>query len=306
MRASRASRPVGRSSASGASPGLGSVGTAGRLWSSASACWCWRCCNCARQAVCSASICAVTSGCAGAVRSSKGMVASARSDSRKWAPVGLPSMCSTIMRVASSAQASSTGRVSERVRVRSSSSGSSHSVGGAPWASDSPLFFGARSRANARRIDWTVWPRAMVSRAASVWGVAWRARSSAMDQPMEPDSRAVVKCGSDWRRRVRVRVSAAQRPPRLQRSREYAPKVEKPRSWMPSASRWRAWPIRRRRRPAPRDRRWSSASSWVTSGGGGAGELGEWPGIGARKGVGECEGELRMITDVYSLDAERL
>ena len=33
---------------------------------------------------------------------------------------------------------------------------------------------------------------------------------------------------------------------------------------------------------------------------------GEWPGIGATLGVGKCEGELRMIIRVYSLDTERL
>jgi hypothetical protein len=70
-----------------------------------------------------------------------------------------------------------------------------------------------------------------------------------MLQPMEPASRAAAKCGSDCRRRARVRVSAAQRPPRLQRSSAYACKVENPSSWMPSPRRWRAWPIRRRRRP---------------------------------------------------------
>jgi len=37
---------------------------------------------------------------------------------------------------------------------------------------------------------------------------------------MDPDSRALVRCGKDSRRRARVRLSAAQRAPRLQRSRE--------------------------------------------------------------------------------------
>ena len=50
-----------------------------------------------------------------------------------------------------------------------------------------------------------------------------------MLQPMNPDSRALVRCGKDSRRRARVRLSAAQRAPRLQRSSAYAPKVEKPR-----------------------------------------------------------------------------
>ena len=199
-------------------------------------------------------------------------------------------MCSTIIRVASSAHASSTGSVSESVRARLSSSAGS----GEPWG------------LNAMRMAWTVLPRATWRRAASVCGVAWRARSSAMLQPMEPASRAVVKCGSDWRRRARVRVSAAQRPPRLQRSRAYAPRVEKPRSWMPSARRWRAWPIRRRRRPAPRERRWSSVSSWVISGGGGAGRgRASWTcSEGGEAGIGALE--LRMITGGYSLDTEHL
>lgn len=41
----------------------------------------------------------------------------------------------------------------------------------------------------------------------------------------------------------------------------------------------------------------SSVSRWVRP----------WSaGVGAREGVGECEGELRMIIGVYSLDTERL
>jgi hypothetical protein len=100
-------------------------------------------------------------------------------------------------------------------------------------------------------------------RARSVCGVACRASRSAMLQPMDPASRALVNCGSDCRRRARVRLSAAHLPPRQQRSSAYAPKVEKPSSWRPSPSRWRAWPIRRRRRPAPRATRWSWASSWA-------------------------------------------
>ncbi len=97
------------------------------------------------HAVASASYCAETSASVGSMSSSREMVASARSDSRKWPLVRLPSMCSTIMRVASSVQASSTGSVSERVRASSSSS----SWGGAGESGD---FYGLK----AMRMAWTV------------------------------------------------------------------------------------------------------------------------------------------------------
>ncbi len=49
-----------------------------------------------------------------------------------------------------------------------------------------------------------------------------------MLQPIDPASRALANCGSECRRRARVRLSAAHLPPRQQRSSAYAPKVEKP------------------------------------------------------------------------------
>ncbi len=126
-----------------------------------------------------------------------------------------PSMCRTNHLVASSSHASSARSVSESVDCRTSSSSRSPTEPDAQLASPACA---ARSRRSAR-IEVTERPRASSRTSASFSGVACRAHSSAMLQPMRPDSSASRNKGSPSRRAESRRDSAAHAPLRDARSR---------------------------------------------------------------------------------------